>query len=467
MNKFSLVSWIRHEPLKKLAQTLLALSIICFPFQIRTLLYTPDIFYGGNFNPFTAVFLSLSNLLVVGAGFLYGAFLLKKRKTEMTFLWDDTDNETLPMPPVESDANYNYGWFWLSFFIVMVLVGFVSTSLPTVHWYNFFHWSIILVWFLLLCSDLLPWKIKFYCFLAVMGFEAVVGFLQYGFQTSIGLGKLGEPIMNAAVPGIAKIDWQGMKLIRPYGTFPHTNVLAGAMVFALFISMYTFQKHIWKIIVATLFFGTALVFTFSRSAWLGFLVALVLTFLLVKVKHKLAIVLSIFLIAGGIFFTQIQGPLVSRIFGSDGQSTAERELYLEISKEMFFKNPMGVGLGSFTHLMSDYTDQKLAPWVLQPVHNVYLLILNELGVLGLGIFGALLLYLVWRIWKQRSQDNKKAVSKNFSRTFLGGSLFITFLVIGLFDHYFFTLEQGQFLFIFMLAFIGYTAKKDLLPRIKS
>lgn len=456
MKSFSLhayIAWFKREPLKNAARLLLLLSIFCFPFQIRTLIFSPDLFLSGNFNPFTAVFLSFNNLIVLLAGLLYGFWIFKKR---------------LFLKKNERD----FFWWWGAFAAVILLVSFWSFN-SQVHWYTALHWGIIFVWFILLVSDLLSWRVKLQCFIGSMVFQSAIGFAQLALQSSVGLGKLGEPLMNSNVPGIAKIDWQGLKFIRPYGTFPHTNVLAGSIVFALFACMYLYQKSLKSILICTLFFGSALILTFSRSAWLGFLIALIFSLVFTRVRHKLVVFASLVFVFCGILFTQFQGPLVQRILGNDGQSSLERELYMNISKEMILQHPLGVGLGNFTLMMQDFTQQKLAPWVIQPVHNVYMLAMNELGVQGLVLFLLMagnFVYIVMSERKNQQQESSGALSKeglNFSITSLKIALLFTFLVIGLFDHYFFTLEQGQFLFIFLMAFLCYTEKKDALPRMKS
>jgi O-antigen ligase len=448
MKSFSLhacVAWLKREPLKNIARIFLALSIVCFPFQVRTLLFSPDVFVSGNFNPFTAVFLSLNNLLVVVSGVFYGVWILRKR----LFLRRNSQD---------------FFWWWGLFFASIAFASLFALN-PQVHWSLAFHWVIIFLWFLLLSSDLLPWKFKFQCFVGAMFFESILAISQYALQSSIGLTKLGEPVLNSHVLGIAKMDLQGVKFIRPYGTFPHTNVLAGAVVFAFFACLHLLQKSLKRTVIASVFFGVTLILTFSRSAWLAFLIALVLSLVATKVKHKLVIFGSIVLVVAGVLLTQIQAPLVNRVFGSDGQSSVERQLYMDISQKMFLNNPMGVGLGNFTLEMTNFTDQKLAPWVIQPVHNVYLLIANELGIFGLLLVLLLIGNLVYLVAKEVA--NAKNSPLHFTSTSLKIALISVFLIISLFDHYFFTLEQGQFLFIFLVSYLCYVEKNEALPRMKS
>lgn len=448
MKRFSLhacVSWLKQEPLKNIAKVFLALSIVCFPFQIRTLLFSTDVFISGNFNPFTSVFLSLNAILVILSAVFYGVWILRKR----IFLRKNSQD---------------FFWWWGLFFAAIAFSSLFASNVQ-VHWALALHWVIIFLWFLLLSSDLLPWKFKLQCFVGAMFFESILAITQYVMQSSIGLTKLGEPVLNSHVLGIAKMDLNGLKLLRPYGTFPHTNVLAGGVVFAFFASMYLFGKSLKSSLLASIFFGITLVLTFSRSAWLGFLIALLLIFVLTKVKHKLVIFGAIVFVVAGVLVTQIQAPLVNRILGNDGQSSVERQLYMDISQKMFLSHPLGVGLGNFTLEMSYFTDQKLAPWVIQPVHNVYLLIANELGIFGLFLILLLVANMVYLVAKEVA--NEKDSSLHFSAFSLKIALVSVFLIISLFDHYFFTLEQGQFLFIFLVAFVCYVEKNEALPRMKS
>ena len=53
---------------------------------------------------------------------------------------------------------------------------------------------------------------------------------------------------------------------------------------------------------------------------------------------------------------------------------------------MLYANPLGIGLSNFTLAMPDYTFIKLAPWEYQPVHNIYMLLANETGLIGLFVF---------------------------------------------------------------------------------
>ena len=93
---------------------------------------------------------------------------------------------------------------------------------------------------------------------------------------------------------------------------------------------------------------------------------------------------------------------------------------------MALEHPQGVGLAQFTTRMQAFTDTKLQPWQFQPVHNIYLLILNEDGIWAL----LFLLIGIKHWWKIKKESHP---------------ILIAFLIIGLFDHYLVTLPQGLLL----------------------
>jgi hypothetical protein len=75
------------------------------------------------------------------------------------------------------------------------------------------------------------------------------------------------------------------------------------------------------------------------------------------------------------------------------KSMNERILYLDDSVSVIKSSPIaGIGSGQFVLEMQKYSQIQLEYWQFQPVHNVFLLIWSELGIIGLFIF-------LWFIWK--------------------------------------------------------------------
>ena len=121
---------------------------------------------------------------------------------------------------------------------------------------------------------------------------------------------------------------------------------------------------------------------------------------------------------------------------------------IELAKatwEMFKTSPIfGVGLGNFIPQLPKFLiPKKLYFW--QPVHNIFLLILAETGIIGL----CLVFYVLWVMLRKLWQKKKPA-------------LFYSLLAIiftGFFDHYWLTLQQNQLLLALIIGLsIGYQKK---------
>lgn len=229
-------------------------------------------------------------------------------------------------------------------------------------------------------------------------FESALAILQFLKGGTIGFWILGERTFTIATPGIAKFNFQGLEFLRPYGTFPHPNVLAGYML----VMMLLLRSK--KIAVAAI----TIFLTMSRATiFLGFI-------FLFKKNIKIFIILLIIL--SPILFTRF-----SALLNYDNLTLLRREELTVTAGNLFLKNPVfGVGLNNF---ISSQQDLVVGPSrFLQPVHNIFLLALSETGLVGFLGF-VILLFPVFKL--------------DASRYTLYAILFL-----GFFDHYFLTLPQG-------------------------
>ena len=274
------------------------------------------------------------------------------------------------------------------------------------------------------------------CFVIGIFFESLLGIAHYLNQGSIGgiLYFFGEREFSQSTPGIANASINGELMLRPYGTFPHPNVLAGYLVIAMAITISNIKYQISNI-KKTFYFsafiiGTiALFLTMSRVAiliWILFLFAKIYS----AFKYKFLSLLTLF----GFLSIILLSPLSQRFINVSpmDQSVQLRKELVQISFTMIKRNPLfGVGLNNFLVNTASY---------LQPVHDIYLLIAAQIGIVGLLMF-------LWFIGKTfKKIKNQKSKIKNFK--------FITLsiiLILGLFDHYFLTIQQGQLLFSFILG----------------
>lgn len=123
------------------------------------------------------------------------------------------------------------------------------------------------------------------------------------------------------------------------------------------------------------------------------------------------------------------------------ESLVVREQLNAAAAKLWSQSPIfGIGFGNFLVELPQVLPSR-SVYFLQPVHNIYLLILSETGIIGLILF-------LWLIWKSIG----KAISKNERNHFITYHLsLITLLLLGLVDHYPLTLQQGQLLLSFLLS----------------
>lgn len=269
-------------------------------------------------------------------------------------------------------------------------------------------------------------------------FESVLTIAQWFNQGSIfGYWFFGENRYTAATPGIAILDLAGIRKVRPYGTFPHPNVLGGYLAISVPWIFYEIISQARKakregqncsaklktFYMVTFIWGTvSLYLSFSRSAWFVGALGLLLTSGLSWRRG-----LASFLLAP---FSSLLTTL----------SVVRRAELNWIALQMIKDNPLlGVGLNNFTVMMDEYG--RISGWArfLQPVHNIYLLIASEIGLLGLLIFLGLLVFAFDLLLKNRK--------------FLLLISLTQIVLLGLADHYLWTIQQGSLLFWFILGLV--------------
>lgn len=263
-------------------------------------------------------------------------------------------------------------------------------------------------------------------------FQGIVGLLQFLKGSSLGLNYLGESKMAAGLVGSSFVGLGEEVFLRASGTFPHPNILAGflflAMLFAVFLTK-KLQKNQKFITYLTIFLSSILViFTFSRIViFLFVLIFLVLFISKLSLKKKrfsfsLSLIIERFL----------------NIFSKDDYSWVDRVNLTKVSFVVIKRNwLLGTGLGNYVKHMEGFwpTTSRSLP-LLQPVHNIFLLLFSELGIFGTLSY----LVLLFDIFR-----------KNYKKTTLFSFLiFFSLFIIGMFDHYLVSLPQGQVTFFFLM-----------------
>lgn len=376
--------------------------------------------------------------------------------------------------------------------------------------------------------------------------QSMIAIWQFITQHSIGLFWLKESSISQNTIGVAKIILHGQHYIRAYGLFPHPNILGGFLLFSIITTLlykktfyancstwnnfktytinqspnhssetqivprgtfympsgdnksyFSFQKlaikKVWLIYSILWIQVIALFLTFSKSAIIGLLISLAYIKLF-HVEQLKKIILTGLILLALIFVLK---PDLNALFI---QSLEERVFYLNVLRGTILANPItGIGAGQFVLNIQEYSRKAVEIWQFQPVHNIYLEMWSELGIVSLGLF----LWMTWKLFHVE-QFNKNKPPQQFQgsnvprgtsqknnidkkdeieigddmrdtsilcnsynilsiettlRYFQG--ILLGFLFIGLFDHYFWDIWPGQVLFWLIIGTIAGIKQKEI------
>jgi len=284
-------------------------------------------------------------------------------------------------------------------------------------------------------------------------FESLLSFLQYLNQGSFQgvLYFLGERSFNQQTPAIANASINGALVLRPYGTFSHPNVLGGFLVLSS-IFVLSFKQLVGKYFLIIVLFSSTIgiLVSLSRIAIASWLIFLLIYFVLMIVrkykklkinpkflKNNSFVLLTILIIFLLTLFNPIFLERFTLLSFSD-ESVLQRISLINSSIEMFLKNPVfGVGINNFLNNLKTSFN---TPVLIQPVHNIFLLTLAQVGVIGFGVFT----YMLFKAVKLSIKSKDKKVIKL--------SIIFSIIFIGIFDHYLLTIQQTQILFTILITY---------------
>lgn len=448
---------------KKLNKYLLWLAIFVVPWQLRHTLLFAD--HQGEFFEYASISVYLSDILI---GLVLLTWWLIPRKSALKF-----GPKMISWPLMLLIL-----WAWIS-------VGYTAASAG--NWLvgvnNAAHLTLfsLLYWYLVnRIEDIteLLWPL-----IGGSILQSIVAIGQYIANHSLGLKWLGESVLEPAATGVPVVILDGERQLRAHGTLPHANILGGYLAVSLpwiwMVYLTNKQPIIKWLAGGSLVIGAgALFLSFSRSAWLAGGVAAVILLIWLGCqmpKFKIHWATGVAILAIGLVIYSQWGAITSR-FSPDQVSLEKESVMSRLDQWRQFKSVLadhpvfGVGVGQYTLYLAKQDVSKVGwrydsdfpgwaynlshpVWDYQPVHNLWLMALAELGWPGLGLLIWLWLGVLWitirviklgaGIWGWLALASWLAIS-----------------VLGMFDHYLWTLQQGRlilFLSISMVAVI-YQAK---------
>lgn len=467
--------------------------IATFTLQTRKILFSYPI--QDQFNEFTSGFVYLSDLVLIATISVWLVILLYNKIVYLS------SNTRLASQNVPRGTFCKKNILLLIIPLILVILAYISILWSENSSFALYK-SIKLTEFYLLYLFVLfnlrkiSLRTVFFIILGAAAIQSVVAILQFILQSSIGLHAFFResivPRLPAGeaggTPGVAKIEIWGQKLYRSYGLMPHPNILGGFLAISSFLTAFVIQKcstwnnkcSTWNIFldVALVIQLVTLFLTFSKSAILAFVIAVILwnvprgTFWWKKMLHAcppkwrmehfwklIVIILAISLIIG--FFGQDVANNIKESFNDRillynvsrlpaVASAKAGGTILESAQSLIF----GIGPGqSVFHQFSSYPH--LENWQYQPVHNIYLLITMELGIIGLLAFPMWISVLLFENVPRLTAGVEGETYLNYLTKVIKCCLIIISL-ISLLDHYFWDIQQGQILFWLVSGFLAGT-----------
>jgi hypothetical protein len=253
---------------------------------------------------------------------------------------------------------------------------------------------------------------------------------------------LGERAFDFNTIGIAQMSVLGNGLVRAYGTFSHPNSLAGFLLVSLVLwwkNKEEIKNKIWWWMVMWLGL-IGIMLTGSRTIWMLTGISLIFVFrknfegIKNKWKAALLVIGCLFLVFKIVDFNY---PIDNFLGGWDENGMIKRGQLNLAALRMIKNSPIfGMGEGNFLVNLPEFQKNNQIFW-LQPVHNIFLLLVSEVGLLGLGIL----------IWFLGEYFGEKKIEKEI--WWILGII----IVSGMMDHYWLTLPQNMWLLVLILGII--------------
>lgn len=288
------------------------------------------------------------------------------------------------------------------------------------------------IWFIFLRDFITNWdnfKVIIYAFLAIVFTQLLFVIV----QSSTGIGfsgwKSGEE---------NQLNVIGDSIFRASGTFSHPGILSQFLVILLpflYMACVSFNND-KKIRILSLIGFLSIYYivvqSYARAGIIiSMLISLVIFFLYVKESKSITKKISSLIVIAGISTLGLYIFVDDVVYRFTNASVESSDIRIWLNKaafNMISDRPLyGVGLNSFTEVLNLYDKNSSVSYLKYPVHNVFLLIMAESGII-VGLFFVFINVCVLINIFLKSKYNYPFLSKgNFSF-----ALFLSLIIISLF-----------------------------------
>lgn len=263
--------------------------------------------------------------------------------------------------------------------------------------------------------------------------QAVIGVAQSLNGDPLGLGALGE---------LPRFSYDTDRFFRAAGLSQHPNYLGGYLMVSLFACLlitwqnWTRPRWRWLGMGLAAVCAVGLIATLSRSALIGTgagLLPLVIVLLRALGAKRRRLILGglavIAVIAVALVLIATRGDVVTRFFTA-------REFFFNDSWREIQRNPiLGTGAGALMITIDAHGSDLID---VLPVHNVYLYVWAEAGIIGLALFVLACGSILWRIRRNPA--------------LIWGCAFLAVCVTMLFDNYWWAIHPFQIVFFWVVGY---------------
>jgi O-antigen ligase len=282
--------------------------------------------------------------------------------------------------------------------------------------------------------------------LLVQGGVAVA---QFAHQGPLGLAALGERAVLPGTQGASVIESLGQRWLRAYGLSPHPNALGGYLALGLLVvggALGEGPRCMGArvgLALALLIGAGGLFVSFSRAAWLGaalgggawvWLARPWRRWPLPMMRRALLVALVLLAVVGAVLLVGYGDLLRTRLLrpGNPLEQTSLRERSEDIGQAwlLVHRAPLwGVGTGYYIRTLWMLLGDQF-PEGFRLVHNIPLVVMAELGALGLVAWLGMMLAVPAAAWRARHRDG--ALSSQCAGL---AAAWLAVLLISLFDNY--------------------------------
>jgi O-antigen ligase len=348
----------------------------------------------------------------------------------------------------------------LIFFLICFISVFWANN-KDIAWYSIGRLAMAAILFWMVLKTELKWTRLAVSFVLSGVLQSVIAIVQFFSQHIIANKWLGIATHSPEVLGDSVVGTATGRFLRAYGSLPSPNVLGGWLVVCLLVLVgLIFYIHrdrraqLWQVLLSTAAFSVmflGLIATFSRSAWISFGVAMLAMLCIsiwtgdtfrAMIWARMAIWIVLLMTFSIIAFPELWQTRILSSGRLEAASVTERVTRLNEATIIITQNwAPGVGVGNYTQALYN-NDTSKDVWDYQPTHNIYLLITAETGIFG----GLIFILLVFEFMRSSFGVIRKKREKIDDWFLVLTMVFLALMIIGLLDHYLWTLSFGLVLF---------------------